>query len=138
MSSSKSFSELAAFIACFYRSDVSPFNRISSALRALCGIARSAEGAEAIVTAKALDLIPQWLSAGNRCFLSYACDLLNGLAGHDSTLSAIVRTVPRERLVFLLTDTYVQEKAEQLLNKIDAYLESHSVPSPELHVVVGI
>ncbi|KAF8196753.1 armadillo-type protein [Mycena galopus ATCC 62051] len=78
---------------------------IREAASLLCEIAKSADGAQAIVKAKAIDYISTLLRSPSSGVRDSACELVGRLACHQSTGSAILELNPCTQLVSLLRDT---------------------------------
>ncbi|KAJ7494146.1 armadillo-type protein, partial [Mycena latifolia] len=102
----------------------------SYACRALASIAKWPDGAEAVVAAKVLDHITKSLESLYFNVRQATCDLLAALARHESTVQAVARAVPRERLVALSRDNFenVRESAGKALQVLDNYLTSAQAP----------
>ena len=72
------------------------------AMEALAQIALWADGAQAIVTAKATDRILELLESPSPNVQSWTCELVGRLASHESTAPAILELKPCVQLVSLL------------------------------------
>ncbi|KAJ7494079.1 hypothetical protein FB451DRAFT_450980 [Mycena latifolia] len=103
------------------------------ALEALTSIAKWPDGAEAVVAAKVLDHITKSLESRDYQWRRSTCDLLTALARHESTVEAVARAVPRERLVALSRDKDkdVHESAEKALQAINDYLAGLQAPTDD-------
>ncbi|KAF7350393.1 hypothetical protein MVEN_01344100 [Mycena venus] len=77
---------------------------IKRVVHALDKIAHSSDGAQAIVDAKALDLILELLETPSRNIRRWACGLVGNLACHESTIVAVLALKPFQTLVTLLSD----------------------------------
>ncbi|KAF8192743.1 armadillo-type protein [Mycena galopus ATCC 62051] len=77
---------------------------IDWAVYALSRIAQWKDGAQAIVNANATSYIPLLLEAPNSKVLSWACDLVGGLAIHEPTALAMLELKPSVQLTSLLPD----------------------------------
>ncbi|KAJ7494172.1 hypothetical protein FB451DRAFT_451775 [Mycena latifolia] len=107
-----------------------PDNHLAfNALEALASIADWPNGAEAVVAAKALDHITNTLESRHYWVRQSTCNLLTALARHESTVQAVARSVPRERLVALSRDHYFD--AAKVLQAIDDYLARAQAPTDE-------
>ncbi|KAF8196693.1 armadillo-type protein [Mycena galopus ATCC 62051] len=77
---------------------------VRAAAQALCDIAKSAHGAQAVVNAKALDQTLELLEFPDRSVIYRAWSLLDCLTSHLSTAPAILTLETCERLVFLFDE----------------------------------
>ncbi|KAJ7272407.1 hypothetical protein C8J57DRAFT_280894 [Mycena rebaudengoi] len=84
-------------------------------------IARSLDGAKLVVAAAVLDHVPEGIASHDSWTRLYACELLCELAGHASTIPALVRSVSRDALIVLLSDEklWVRECGAETLRRID-------------------
>ncbi|KAJ7257953.1 armadillo-type protein [Mycena haematopus] len=83
------------------RNDSSLFK---SAMYTLCQIARSVDGAMAMVDAKVLDHVSTSFESSNPPTRRWACELMGRLASHKSTVSAVLKMNPCVRIVSFLDD----------------------------------
>ncbi|KAJ7494113.1 armadillo-type protein [Mycena latifolia] len=88
---------------------------------ALVAIANWPDGAEAAVTAQVLDHVPKWFSSWHYGTRQAACQLVEKLARHKSTVGAVMDLEPCERLVTILeldTGNYLAFCALEALGSI--------------------
>ena len=69
---------------------------------ALCEISNLPSGAQAVVDAKALDLVTQLLGSSDSYTRQHTCFMLGNLAKHESTSQAVLAVEPCIQLVSLL------------------------------------
>ncbi|KAJ7232535.1 hypothetical protein C8J57DRAFT_1250511 [Mycena rebaudengoi] len=91
----------------------------------LTRMARWREGAEGMVAAKVLNDVLDGLQSFDPQIRSSTCLLLLELVGHESTVEAVIATVPRNDIGALLRDKYykVREYGADILQILDATLE---------------
>ncbi|KAJ7268342.1 hypothetical protein C8J57DRAFT_1469055 [Mycena rebaudengoi] len=88
-------------------------------------MARSPEGAKVVVASAVLDHVPEGIASRDWLAQFSACDLLCKLAGHPSTIPALLRSVPRDVLVALLSDktATIRDRAAETLRRIHKVLK---------------
>ncbi|KAF7350424.1 Armadillo repeat-containing protein 3 [Mycena venus] len=84
---------------------------VNAAMRALSQIARSLDGAQAIVHARGLDHISTLLESPDCETRKQTCELVWKLASNELTLPAILELEPSEQLVFCLRDPATRRRA---------------------------
>ncbi|KAF7356897.1 hypothetical protein MVEN_01025500 [Mycena venus] len=104
------------FLLCDGHSDI-----VRSAMYALSEIARWADGAQAVVDAKATDHILILLQSSNPYVRKWTCQLVGWLASHESTAPAILKLEPCLLLASLLHDHEVIEWAANALTQLAAW-----------------
>ncbi|KAJ7658572.1 armadillo-type protein [Mycena rosella] len=75
---------------------------IEDAVEALCRIAYSSRGAQAVVDAKVLDYVSDLLGSPVTGIQRWTCELLGALAHEELTVSSVLRENPYQQLVSLL------------------------------------
>ncbi|KAJ7494183.1 armadillo-type protein [Mycena latifolia] len=113
---------------------------VCHAVEALASIANWPDGAEAIVAAEVLDHLTNHLVSRFLPERESTCRLLAALARHESTVQAVTRAVPRERLVALSRKKkehdLVRESATRALQALDNYLARVQAPGePTINVL---
>ncbi|KAJ6613123.1 hypothetical protein B0H10DRAFT_2049570, partial [Mycena sp. CBHHK59/15] len=102
----------------------------ATAFWTLIGISTQLDGAQAIVDAHALDLVPQLLDSPAEEVLQWTCDMLAQIAWHETLTGAILDVKPCAQLVSLALhhNILVQTNAIYALAKISNHLDgAHTV-----------
>ncbi|KAJ6612537.1 armadillo-type protein [Mycena sp. CBHHK59/15] len=95
------------------------------AIYALANISAKLDGAQAVIDAHALDLVPQLLDSPAEKVLQWTCNMLGQIAWHKTLTEAILDVKPCVRLVSLAlhNNTLVKYKAIYALAKISQKLD---------------
>ncbi|KAJ7253128.1 hypothetical protein C8J57DRAFT_1348877 [Mycena rebaudengoi] len=85
-----------------------------------------ADGAKVVVAASILDCIPEGIASRSALTQYYACELLCELARHPTMIPAVLRSVPRDAVVGLLShkSANVRRWAPGTLHRIDEGLKN--------------
>ncbi|KAJ6522630.1 armadillo-type protein [Mycena vulgaris] len=92
-------------------------------VEALCSIAKSPEGAQAVVDAGVLDSVNYLLDSFSLPLQRKACKILGALASHGFTVSAVPGATPCVQLVSLLRFSWLHDDAVSTLAQISEHPE---------------